>query len=84
MAGPAVCAAAVPVSTKMPAPMMAPMPSIVRLSAPSARLSVTASPSAAASACRCAMLLVDHKPIAGFSRVGRKKTAALARRRSAG
>ena len=37
MAGPANCAAAVPVSTKMPAPMMAPMPSSTRLLAVSAR-----------------------------------------------
>ena len=38
MAGPAYCAAAWPVRTKMPAPMMAPMPSAVRLTGPSARL----------------------------------------------
>ena len=45
MAGPAYCAAAVPVSTKIPAPMIAPMPSVVRFSAPSARLSVCSAPS---------------------------------------
>src|SRR5690349_24334408 len=38
-AGPACRAAASPVSTKMPAPMIAPMPSIVRFSAPRLRLS---------------------------------------------
>src|SRR5579859_1428999 len=38
MAAPAYCAAAWPVSTKMPAPMMAPMPSVMRLMGPSARL----------------------------------------------
>ena len=35
MLGPAYCAAAVPVSTKMPAPMMAPMPMAVMLNGPS-------------------------------------------------
>ena len=48
IAGPAYCAAALPVSTKMPAPMIAPMPSIVRFVALSARFSVPA-PSGAAS-----------------------------------
>src|SRR3954466_13913305 len=38
MAGPPNCAAAAPVSTKMPAPMIAPIPSVTRLVAPSARL----------------------------------------------
>ena len=37
MAGPALCAAACPVSTKIPAPMIAPMPSVIRLIGPSAR-----------------------------------------------
>src|ERR1051325_2972243 len=37
MAGPAFFAAAVPVNTKMPAPMIAPMPSVVRFIAPSVR-----------------------------------------------
>jgi len=37
MPGPAYCAAALPVRTKIPAPMMAPMPSVVRLSGPRAR-----------------------------------------------
>src|SRR4026207_982139 len=36
-AGPALSAATVPVRTKMPVPMMAPMPSRVRLSGPSTR-----------------------------------------------
>ena len=38
MAGPAYKAAAAPVSTKMPVPMMAPIPSVIRLIGPSARL----------------------------------------------
>src|SRR5436190_4854796 len=37
-AGPAFCDAAVPVSTKMPVPMIDPMPSAVRFSGPSERL----------------------------------------------
>ncbi len=37
MAGPAYCAAAWPVSTKMPAPIMAPIPSVIRFTGPSAR-----------------------------------------------
>src|SRR5579859_2916487 len=37
MAGPACCAAATPVSTKMPVPMMQPMPSKVRSHAVSTR-----------------------------------------------
>ena len=40
-AGPANCAAAVPVMTKMPAPMIAPTPSVVRLNGPSVRRSVS-------------------------------------------
>ena len=36
-AGPEFCAATVPVSTKIPVPMIAPMPSSVRLNGPSAR-----------------------------------------------
>ena len=43
MAGPAFSAAALPVSTKMPAPMMAPIPSATRLVAVSVRLSGTPS-----------------------------------------
>ena len=39
MPGPAYCAAARPVSTKMPAPMMSPMPSITRRPGPSTRFS---------------------------------------------
>ena len=38
-AGPAFCEAAVPVSTKMPVPMIEPMPSAVRWSGPSERRS---------------------------------------------
>src|SRR5215469_2665450 len=39
MAGPAYSAAAEPVSTKIPAPMMAPIPSVTRLMGPRARFS---------------------------------------------
>src|ERR1017187_2887458 len=39
MAGPAKLAAAAPVSTKMPAPMIAPIPSATRLTGPRARFS---------------------------------------------
>src|SRR6266545_4877877 len=59
-AGPACSAAAWPVSTKMPAPMMAPMPSVIRLSGVSARFS-WCSPASLASARRVAMDLVAHK-----------------------
>src|SRR5881397_3763741 len=52
-AGPAFCAATVPVSTKMPVPMMAPIPSMVRLSAPRARLRLW---SVSASVCRSVTL----------------------------
>src|SRR5205823_13152872 len=38
IAGPANCAAACPVITKIPAPMMAPIPSVTKLRGPSARL----------------------------------------------
>ena len=39
MAGPACCAAASPVSTKMPVPMMPPMPNAISDGMPSARTS---------------------------------------------
>ena len=45
-AGPAFIDAAVPVSTKMPVPMIAPMPSAVRFHGPSDRLSTPPSASA--------------------------------------
>ncbi len=53
IAGPANCAAARPVSTKMPVPMMQPMPSSTRLVAPSDRLSSPCS----CSACICSTVL---------------------------
>src|SRR2546428_10886401 len=59
-AGPAYCAAAWPVSTKIPAPMMAPMPSVIRLSGVSARFS-WCSPASLASARKVEMDLVAHK-----------------------
>src|SRR5438270_1407083 len=59
-AGPACSAAAWPVSTKMPAPMMAPMPSVIRFRGPSARLS-WCSPAESASARNVEMDLVAHK-----------------------
>src|SRR5574337_605616 len=46
MPGPAYCAAAVPVSTKMPAPMIAPIPIEVMLKAPSVFASCRGPPSA--------------------------------------
>ena len=55
-AGPACVAAAWPVSTKMPAPMMPPIPIITRFVADKDRFSVP-SPEAVASFCRAAMLL---------------------------
>src|SRR6266550_3307032 len=59
-AGPACSAAAWPVRTKMPAPMMAPMPSVIKLSGVSARFS-WCSPASLASARRVAIDLVAHK-----------------------
>src|SRR5690348_13222706 len=47
IAGPANCAAAAPVSTKMPAPMIAPIPSVMRLVAPKARFRPCSSPDSA-------------------------------------
>src|SRR5512143_1575801 len=61
-AGPACRAAARPVSTKMPAPMIAPIPSIVRFSAPSVRFS-DRSPVASASARSAVMDLVAQSPV---------------------
>ena len=49
-AGPAFCDAAVPVSTKMPVPMIDPTPNAVRLSLPSDRRSVPLSASRRSSA----------------------------------
>jgi hypothetical protein len=67
MAGPAWAAAAWPVSTNMPAPMMLPIPSAIRLMADSVRLSgtlprVTGSCVArsAASACNTAIGFLFH------------------------
>src|SRR5437660_4625691 len=62
IAGPACCAAASPVSTKMPVPMMAPMPSVTRLRGPSTRLS-ECSPVAAASAFSCSIDFVAKMDI---------------------
>src|SRR6476620_5922141 len=63
IAGPAYWAAAVPVSTKMPAPMIAPMPSVVRFSAPRARFKVCVPSSAPASVCSTAILFLVQIPI---------------------
>src|SRR4030088_448119 len=54
MGGPACSAAASPVNTKMPVPMMAPIPSVTRLIGPRTRLS-ECSPVAAASAFSCSI-----------------------------
>src|ERR1700716_3186295 len=59
-AGPACSAAAWPVSTKMPAPMMAPMPNVIRFKGPSARFS-WCSPTESPSARNVGMDLVAHK-----------------------
>src|SRR5262245_45532872 len=48
-AGPAFCDAAVPVITNSPAPMIAPIPSVVRFSGPRARLNLPLSASACSS-----------------------------------
>src|SRR3954449_12160155 len=67
-AGPEWRAAARPVSTKMPAPMIAPMPSMVRFVALSARLSER-SPTASASARSAVTDLVAHRLIRRSPRV---------------
>ncbi len=59
-AGPANCAAAVPVSTKIPVPMMAPMPSIVRSAGPRVRRNVFSD----ASRCSAVMLFLLSQAIA--------------------
>src|ERR1017187_6352881 len=60
IAGPALVAATCPVSTKMPAPMMAPMPRNTRLVAVSARLRLC---ELAASTCRSETFLVLKRPM---------------------
>src|SRR5690348_17444479 len=55
--GPANCAAAVPVITKIPAPITAPMPSIVKLKAPNDRRSVPDS----ASTCNSEIGFLDRR-----------------------
>ena len=62
--GPANFAAAIPVRTKMPAPMMAPMPSDVRLTGPSTRLRRW---SVSASACKSATRRRANKFMRGES-----------------
>src|SRR5436190_3095240 len=66
MAGPVCEAAASPVSTKMPVPMMAPTPKVTRLTGPSTRLRLC-SPAWPASAFSCSMGLVANIDIQGFS-----------------
>src|SRR6266566_2088009 len=61
-AGPAYSAATCPVITKMPAPMTAPMPSVMRLSGPSARVRAC-SPRASAWARSAAIGLVADRGI---------------------
>src|SRR5436190_11579646 len=58
-AGPAFCDAAVPVRTKMPVPMIDPMPSAVRCHGPSDRRSTPRS----ASACRSAIDFFESRPM---------------------
>src|SRR5512146_1127645 len=64
-ARPAYNAAAWPVSTKIPAPMMAPTPSVTRLNGPRVRLS-DVSPVASASARSAVMDLVAQRDMAGI------------------
>src|ERR1700722_4474354 len=81
IAGPALLGAAVPVSTNMPAPMMAPTPSIVRLGAVRTRRSPVPS-SALASAWSEAMLLVVPRLIEGSPlRTGSEWASSAARER---
>src|SRR6266513_2920435 len=82
-AGPAWSAAAWPVSTKMPAPMMAPMPSVIRLSGVSARFS-WCSPASLASARRLAMDFVAHKLMRDSVQEGDESTARDAPRFAGG
>src|SRR6476469_6696792 len=58
-AGPAFCDAAVPVSTKIPVPMIEPMPSAVRCHGPSDRRSRPPS----ASACRSLSDFLESRPM---------------------
>src|SRR5687768_6978596 len=60
--GPAYWAAACPVSTKMPAPMIAPIPRRTRLLAVRVRLSV-GPPLPSVSDISCVILFFDHRPI---------------------
>src|SRR6266403_6342891 len=60
IAGPAYRAAADPVSTKIPAPMMAPIPSVTRLIGPNARLRLC-SPVSAASLIKLSSGFVANK-----------------------
>src|SRR5579872_6628862 len=85
-AGPAFCEAAVPVSTKMPVPMIEPMPSAVRFQGPSDRRSAPPSASALSSvsdfvekrpmpqraAPRAGCLARDERPGIGLARVQRE------------
>src|SRR5690348_14773972 len=68
-AGPANCAAAVPVITKIPAPITAPMPSIVKLNAPNDRRSVPDS----ASTCNSEIGFLDRRLIS--KHLARRKPA---------
>src|SRR5262245_48233837 len=64
-AGPAYFAAATPVSTKMPAPMIAPTPRVVRLKAESARRRPASC--SVASACSCAIVFLAKSGFMGLS-----------------
>jgi hypothetical protein len=65
MLGPAPVAAISPVNTKMPAPMMAPMPSDVSPIGPSTRRSRLSS---CISACSCSSDLVANSPLRAIGR----------------
>src|SRR3954471_8043026 len=60
IAGPAYCAAAAPVRTKMPAPMMAPIPNVTRFTGPKARFRLC-SPTSLASRISMSRGLVANK-----------------------
>src|SRR5512143_3392974 len=80
-AGPAYNAAAWPVSTKIPAPMTAPTPSVTRLKGPRVRLR-DLSPVASASARSAVMDLVAQRDMAGSPGGGGRDSAGSDERRT--
>ncbi len=72
-AGPAFCAAAVPSSTKMPVPMIDPMPSAVRFQGPSERRNSPRS----ASTCNASNDFLVKSPIESYVVSGFSRTSVL-------